>query len=153
MSLNDIERKLRKQAGRVPKKGFAGKRNQKLEVQLPEGTQTTKQPLRTIKPFAKLVHSIPDLLKPEAQITLQALYDCFSRAGVVKEGLIGDLIWGFEQCGIPRQCTAAGLEALAASGYLKFQAPDNTFIEFSSDQIGKAWVRYEPKLLQNLYDG
>jgi hypothetical protein len=91
-------------------------------------------------------------MTPEAQIVMHALFECFGRQQVVQEGLIGDLMWGFAQTGIPDKATWIGLCDLHKLGYVKFQAPDNTFVSADSDLIGKAWVRYQPKLLEMVYE-
>lgn len=110
------------------------------------------QLLRKIKPYSQTGATVPVLIKPEAQVVMHALFSCFDRQKEVREGLVGDLLWGFEQCGIPAGCSAVGLMELNNQGYLKFQAPDNTYINFQSDQIGKAWIRYQKKLLDMIYD-
>lgn len=109
------------------------------------------QELKEVREFHAMVNSVPVTLQPEAQIVLQALFDCFSRAGNVEEGIVNDLGWGFSQCGIPPHCTAVGLRELEKQGYLKFQAPDNTYIESTSEHIDIAWVRYQKKLLDLVY--
>ena len=110
------------------------------------------QELKKVRDFAVMVKNVPTTLTPEAQIVLQALFDCFSRSNRVEEGLVGDLGWGFAQCGIPPHCTAVGLKDLEKNAYIKFQAPDNTFIEATSDHIDKSWVRYQTKLLDMVYE-
>jgi hypothetical protein len=112
----------------------------------------TPQPLRVLRPFARSCLQIPSLLKEEAQIVLQALFSCFEKQEAVKEGLVGDLIWGFCQCQIPVRLTVVGLQELERQGYVKFQAPDNTFVDLTTDQAAKAWVRYQPKLLEMIYE-
>lgn len=111
-----------------------------------------KQELKQVREFSAMVNRVPVTLIPEAQIVLQALFDCFSRAGSVEEGIVADLGWGFSQCGIPPQCTAVGLKELEKQGYIKFQAPDNVFIDCLSDKIDEAWVRYQKKLLDMVYE-
>lgn len=112
----------------------------------------TPQPLRKLRRFAAACHSIPSSLKPEAQIVLQAIFSCFEKQKTVSEGLIGDLIWGFAQCGLADTLTFNGLRFLAEGGYVKFQAPDGSFVEITSDQASKAWVRYQEKLLKMVYE-
>lgn len=112
-----------------------------------------QQELKLIRSFFAMSNNIPPMLPPEGQMTLQALFSCFDQQKTVKEGLIGDLIWGFGECGLPPELTLNGLTQLYKMGYIKFQAPDNTFIDVNSDQIGKAWVRYQKKLLDLVYEG
>jgi len=113
---------------------------------------STPQPLRKLRNFAAACQSIPSSLKPEAQIVLQSVFSCFEKQRSVQEGLIGDLMWGFTQCGISEQLTFHGLKYLANDGYIKFQAPDGQFVDITSDQSGKAWVRYQDKLLNMVYE-
>jgi hypothetical protein len=113
---------------------------------------TTPQPLRVLRPFITACQQISTILPGEAQIVLQALFSCFERQKSVNEGLIGDLVWGFAQCGIAHECTWIGLQELVKLGYIKFQAPDGEYIEPTSDQIAKAFVRYQPPLLRMVYE-
>lgn len=114
----------------------------------------TPQPLRKLRSSFVARASVNPLLPDVARLTLALLFDCFEKAGNVQEGLIGDVLWGFEQTinPVPPEVTFQGLNQLRLFGYLKFQAPDGTFIDPTSDQIGKAWVRYEQKLLEMVYE-
>lgn len=114
----------------------------------------TPQPLRKIRPAYRARAAINPLLPDIAKIVISLLFDCFERQGNVQEGLIGDVLWGFEQPvnGLPPEVTFHGLNQLRLFGYLKFQAPDGSFIGPESGMIGKAWVRYEPKLLEMVYE-
>ena len=85
-------------------------------------------------------------------MVLQALFSCFERAGSVDEGLVGDFIWGFQQCGIPPALTINGLKDLQARRFIKFQAKDNSYTDFSSDLITSAFVRYQSPILQMVYE-
>lgn len=111
-----------------------------------------KQELRTLRPFSAACLRIPPKVSNETQIVMQALFDCFERAGAVEEGLIGDLLWGFQQCGIAPDLTIRGLQDMSKYGYVKFQAKDNSFVDFSSDAITGAFVRYQPPLLDMVYE-
>lgn len=106
------------------------------------------QELVSIKPFAAACLNISPLMEKESQIVLQALFSCFEQQKSVKEGLIGDMMWGFEQVGIPAQLTWKGLRQLERLGYVKFQTKDNAMISAESDLIGSAFLRYERKLLE-----
>lgn len=112
-----------------------------------------KQDLKKLKPFNAAIMAIPVTLRPESQIVLQAIMSCFERQGYVEEGLIGDLMWGFAECGIAPELTLVGLRELEMQNYVKFQTPppDNTWINIESEFIGKAWIRYQPKLLNMVY--
>ena len=113
----------------------------------------TPQELSKLKDFHALTKAIPTTVTAQGQIVLQALFACFDKKQSTEEGLIGDLIWGFDKGGIPKQCTIDGLKSLAKEGFIKFQAKDNTFVTFESDKITGAWVRYQPKLMELIYEG
>lgn len=125
----------------------------KLVMKLEATVEVNPQPLRVMRSFGHMAGDISGLLRPEAQIVLHSLFECFTKHQEVKEGLVGDLMWGFEQCGIPVKLTIVGLTALESAGYVKFQTPDNQFVGFDSDQIGSCWLRYQPKLLDMVYEG
>lgn len=114
--------------------------------------ENNPQPLKRLRPYGKAVAAISGLLPDEAQITLRLLFDCFQKAGHVSEGLIGDLLWGFEQCNIPPRLTFEGLVQLESFGYIRFQAKDGAFISKESTLLESAWVRYTPKLLEHVYE-
>ena len=111
------------------------------------------QELKKIRSFFAMTNSVPTTLKPEAQIVLQALFSCFDRQGSVQEGKLEDLTWGFEQVGIPGPATIMGLKYLNEAGYVKFQAPDNQYTEMTKDNVRHLWVRYQPKLMELVYEG
>jgi hypothetical protein len=115
------------------------------------------QELKKIKPFTALRLSAPVGLKFEAQLVLDTLFACFSKQGHVQEGLIGDLVWGFAQADsdipLPPALTVAGLAELEKLGYIKFQAKDNSWTNMQNDNIETAWVRYQSKLLDLVYEG
>lgn len=123
-----------------------------LNVNLDESA-TKPQELNKIRPYYDTAKEVPSSLVPEAQIVLHSLLSCFDRQKEVKEGKLDDLVWGFEQAGVPGGCTVIGLQALVKQGYLKLQAPDNTFVDMTSDRIKECWVRYERRLLDLVYEG
>jgi len=110
------------------------------------------QPLRKMLPYHSAARKIPSTIPAEAQIVLQGLLACFEKQGDVSEGLIGDIIWGFEAGKIPPECTYTGLKQLAELEYLKFQATDNSYVDITSDSAQSAWVRYQQKLLNLIYE-
>ena len=112
---------------------------------------TTMQPLRAIRPFAAACLYIPSNLSNDGQTVLRCLFDCFDKANEVKEGKIDDFVWGFAQSGHDPRRTVGGLNELRLHGYVKFQAPDNSYVGFDSAKIEDAWIRYQPKLLDMVY--
>lgn len=154
MKPNDLGRRLerlRRDKENLPRTDRLGKRTQKLEVDLLPGTRTAPQELKEVRPFFALKASIPQSLPPEARKVMEALFDCFEKARSVQEGIVEELLWGFEQCGIDRRVTGTGLFLLEKHGYLKFQGRDGAFIEFISARTADTWVRYQPKFLEMVY--
>lgn len=121
-----------------------------IDVQL---ENTEMQKLETLRPFYVASDSIPTTLMPEAQIVLQALFACFERHKVVKVGLLKDLVWGFEQMGVPAPLTMKGLGALEKEGYIKLRAPDNSEGRLEGSYILDNWVVYTNKILELVYEG
>lgn len=112
------------------------------------------QALRKLRPYNIMSLHIPPNMSSEGTIVLHLLFTCFEKAKTVSEGLIGDLLWGFAQVSppVPPELTLNGLKSLAKQGYIKFQSPDNSYTSLQSDQAVSAWVRYQPKLLDLVYE-
>lgn len=110
-----------------------------------------KQPLREIGLFDGAGNFHLSGTSKEANDVLAMLISCFSRQKCVNEGLIGDMLWGYKQVGYPLERTLKGLKDLEGLGYVKFQAPDKTYVSIDSDKAGKAWIRYQPKLFELLF--
>lgn len=108
------------------------------------------QELRKLRPFVAYT-PVPGDLPDVAQDILKLIFNCFDRQGHVSEGLIGDIMFGFEAAGVDPLHTLLGLGSLQKKGYIEFQAKDGSIIELSSDKITSAWVRYKPKLLNLVY--
>lgn len=113
----------------------------------------TPQPLLKLRPYHKMALDIPALLSDEAKIVLHLLFECFDKAGFVAEGMIGDLMWGFQQVTPPTHpsLTLKGIFDLEAAGYIKFQAKDGAIIDKHSDKLESAWIRYTEKLKNLVY--
>lgn len=107
--------------------------------------------MRHLRPFSMACVRIPATIAPQSQIVCQAMFSCFEKSGKVQEGLIGDWIWGLAQVGIPEEVTFVGLSILEKFGYVKFQAPDNAYVEINSTKAAKAWVRFQPKFMEMIY--
>lgn len=114
--------------------------------------ENNPQELRRLRSFFAASKRIPSDLKPEAQMVLQSLLSCFEQQKSVQEGKLADLVWGFEQVGMPGPLTVMGLKYLGTAGYIKFQAPDNLFVEITKENIAHLSVRYTPKLLDMVYE-
>ncbi len=122
----------------------------KLDVTVKDATP---QPLKKLRPFPSMVLRIAGGWPKQAQMVLQALFACFDKAGNVSEGLVGDLMWGFQQAGLPPELTLHGLIQLETMGFIKFQAPDNQYVSLQDSASEKAWVRYQKPLLDQVYEG
>lgn len=109
------------------------------------------QELRLLKPYFISSMAIPGSLSQQAQIVLHSLFSCFERQQSVKEGLLEDLVFGFEAAGVPIRLTIDGVRHLMNTGYLSLRDPHGEAIDFSSSKVLKAWVSYEPKLLEMVY--
>jgi hypothetical protein len=113
----------------------------------------TPQKLRTkIKSLYKAQKDIPKLIPAEAQIVLQCLFSCFDKQRKISEGLVKDIIWGFEQSGIPQPASLVGLKQLENLGYISFNGPDGGKVSIFSDRLPDLWVKYEDKLLDLVYE-
>jgi len=107
------------------------------------------QPLNIVGKSQGINQTFLPSISIEANDVLVMLISCYEKNGrVVKEGLVGDVLWGFQQSGYPPDRTIKGLQDLADCGYLQFQAPDNAYVHLNSSKAGKAWVRYQPSFLK-----
>jgi len=109
-----------------------------------------QQPLLQLRPSFRGVKEIPPELGTGDVATLifVSLLDCFKRAEKVCEGLLGDLIWGFEQCGIEPRATAAGLTRLRVLGYIRYtDETGSNLSEINFDPTKLIWIRYTSKFL------
>ena len=104
------------------------------------------QPLRDVRPVIHAPKVIPGDLDQAGTMVMALLFKVFERQQYIKEGLIGDLLFGFDQCGVPSDMSIMGLKDLNKKGYIKFQAKDNTYVSIDSDKAGSAWIKYMPKL-------
>jgi len=114
---------------------------------------TEKQPLKVIRPFNVIASSIPGNLSVSAQTVMKCLFDVFTKSGNVQEGIVRDVIWGFEQSGHAPAMSIEGIRELIKNGYLKLRAP-NGIILFALEKESdlSCWLQYEPKLLELLYE-
>jgi hypothetical protein len=106
----------------------------------------TKEPLHIVlKPY-RGVTSIPAELTGPDQMVFVELNKCFKKAGFVAEGMMGNIIWGFELCGFDPRHVAAGLTSLRAKGYIVYTDERREAIhEYGFDGKKPIWIRYAPK--------
>jgi hypothetical protein len=109
------------------------------------------QELKIIRPYDVIKARIPGSLSSEAQEVLRALFACFEKQNSIKEGIVGDMIWGFEQACVAPDHTLKGMLDLCKEGYLKIRAPDSSLVTLYGDRMLECWVSYEPKLLNLVY--
>lgn len=116
-------------------------------------TDSSAEPLKILlKPYKGITHTPADVGQGDvACFVFIELQKCFQKQGFVAEGLMGNVIWGFEQCGFDPRAVAAGLQALRKLGYLIYTDPRGTEIhELSFDPKTLIWIRYTSKML-NLF--
>jgi hypothetical protein len=128
------------------------KMNTPLQSHIVAEVENKPQSLRLLKPIDKMISSVPSDLNDVGKKTLLNLFKCFVEQRSVSEGLVGDVLWGFGQCGLQPEETIHGLINLSKNGYIKFQAKDGTFTDFNSSKIQGAWVRYQKKLTELVYE-
>lgn len=114
------------------------------------------EPLQKIvDPYKGLIHIPADVGQggPVTMVFIE-LQKCFQKAGYVAEGLLGNIIWGFSECGYDPKNTAAGLTALRKLGYIRYtDSLGNEIFEgtFDPSNGGKPiWIRYTTKMI-NLF--
>ena len=108
------------------------------------------EPLKKIvDPYSGLRHIPPELgdHSPGCFVFIE-LNKCFSRAGYVAEGMLANVIWGFEQCGYDPNRVAAGLTDLRKKGYITYSDSGGLPIqETDFDPQKIVWIRYTKKML------
>lgn len=111
-----------------------------------------KEPLQVVaKPYLGITHRPSDVTGGVAGVVFDLLLSCFQRQQQVAEGLLPNLIWGFQECGHDPRMVAAGLTELRSKGYLYYTDPiGNRISEHNFDPKTPVWVRYQPKLLNLL---
>lgn len=110
------------------------------------------QVLQKLRPFLSACLRIPGDMSMEGQDTLKRLFSCFEKQGDVQEGKVGDLIWGFQQHGVHEAVTISGLKEMETKGYIRLQSPDNAYTGFHSENVIHAFVRYQKKLTDMVYE-
>lgn len=76
------------------------------------------------------------------------LQKCFKKAGFVAEGMLGNIIWGFEECGYHSQAVASGLMKLRELGYVYYSDERrNPIHEQDFNPENPVWIRYGEKMM------
>lgn len=128
-------------------------KNHATAVTLPDSVliDPRAEPLNVIlTPYRGITH-VPNELNGTALMVFIELNKCFKKANRVAEGLLPNVIWGFEQCGFDPKFVASGLAALRAQKYIFYSdASRLPIIEYGFDPKWPVWVRYDRKFLNLL---
>jgi hypothetical protein len=125
--------------------------NPSQNIYLPASTliDPTKEPLHIIHtPYSGITHVPADVGQggPETLVFIE-LQKCFKKAGFVAEGMLSNIIWGFEQCGYDPRAVAAGLMKLRSLGYTYYSDERrNPIDEQNFNPKLPVWIRYTPKM-------
>lgn len=109
----------------------------------------TVEPLKPIvTPYAGVTHIPPELGTGDtATLVFIELQKCFKKAGYVAEGLLANIVWGFEQCGYDPRAVASGLTRLRELGYIYYSDARGAPIhETNFDPKKPVWIRYSEKM-------
>jgi hypothetical protein len=116
-------------------------------------TDPTMEPLHVILPLYNGITHVPSELDGPALMVFIELQKCFQKSKKVCEGLLPNIIWGFEQCGYDPKHIAAGLTKLRTLKYIFYsdagRSPYSEVI-MSPDKNIQIWIRYAPKMM-NLF--
>ena len=109
----------------------------------------TKEPLSVVQAYYSGITHVPvDLALgngPDLMVFVE-LNNCFRKAKQVAEGMLNNVMWGFEQCGYDPRHVAAGLTELRKKGYLLYTDERRVPIyEFDFDPSKPVWIRYTKK--------
>jgi hypothetical protein len=111
---------------------------------------TTQEPLKIIvAPYLGVTH-LPNDIQADgtALFVFNDLLSCFQQQGSVAEGLLGNLMWGFEQTGRDIRMVANGLMQLRKLGYILYSDPIGVPIsEHNFIEGVPIWIRYTPKMI------
>lgn len=106
------------------------------------------EPLHIIlRPYSGITHVPAELGQggPETLAFIE-LQKCFKKANFVAEGMLANIIWGFEQCGYDPRAVAAGITKLRTLGYVFFSDErGNPVHEQNFDPKKPIWIRYTEK--------
>lgn len=106
----------------------------------------THEPLQELfSPYRGITH-VPGELDGPALMVFVELQKCFQKANKVCEGLLPNIIWGFENCGYDPKHVAAGLTKLRSLNYIHYSdAGRQPISEYFFDPNKPVWIRYSKK--------
>lgn len=90
-------------------------------------------------------------LTDNAKHILWGLMHCFENAGDAREGLVKDIIWGFQVSGYEPEQVAYGLVDLKRAGLVGFETPDGVETDENCSNLAECWLTYKKPLLEILY--
>ena len=125
------------------------------QIHLPSSVlqDPTREPLQVIlTPYQGITHVPSELGQNDvATLVFIELNKCFKKAGFVAEGMLANIVWGFEHCGYAPYHVAAGLARLRKLGYIRYtDERRNEIHETNFDPKKPIWIRYEPKFVDLL---
>jgi DNA-binding transcriptional ArsR family regulator len=109
----------------------------------------SKEPLKIIlTPYRGITHVPFELGNGDtATLVFVELQKCFKKAGNVSEGLLSNIIWGFEQCGYDPRAVASGLTKLRELGYVYYSDERGERVtEQDFNPKVPLWIRYTDKM-------
>lgn len=116
---------------------------------------TKKEPLNiVIAPYRGLKRIPPELNDGGvACFVFYGLVQCFQKQNEVSEGMLANVIWGFEQCGYDPKKVAQGLTKLRELGYIFYSAEQrgSAIVETNFDPSKPIWIRYTQKMIDLFY--
>ena len=112
----------------------------------------TPQGLRTVRPFYHGLKKQPDDFRQEspAGVLFYNLQLCYQHQKNISEGMVGDIIWGFRQSGIPGNIVMDGFTELYRLKYLDFTDERGTHLLGSFNE--KSWYKWTARFLILLLD-
>jgi hypothetical protein len=125
------------------------------EVHLPASIleNSKKEPLTPlISPYRGIKATPAELCAgDEATLVFVGLLDCFKKSNMVAEGLLPNVVWGFEQCGFDPRSVAMGLTKLRKLGYIRYTDDlGGEIFEQNFDPQKPIFIRYTKKFIDLL---
>jgi hypothetical protein len=116
-----------------------------------------KEPLNVIiKPYQGLKRIPQEVNNGGVEcLVFYGLAQCFQKHKEVCEGLLANIIWGFEQCGYDPKYVARGLTRLRELDFIFYSSEQRgaPISETNFDPKKPIWIRYTPKMIDLFYRG
>jgi hypothetical protein len=116
----------------------------------------SKEPLSVVRTSYSGITHVPTELAvgngPDLMVFVE-LNNCFKKQGQVCEGMLANVMWGFEQVGYDPKHVAAGLTSLRKKGYIAYTDGNRVPIsDYDFDPKKTIWIRYTQKFLDLLIE-